>query len=285
MGYIYKIINTINGKFYIGKTEKTPADRFKGHLYAAARFKKQANSHVSKNSRLYNAINKYGPEAFTIVVVEEVADISKLNAREIYWISTLDACNRDVGYNIAKGGTGGNTLSYLSPDELQRCKDKMSKSRKGHAVSDETRKKLSEANSGKYYHNEITKEIIRQKNLGRKQSLEERKKHSEGLKKWHRNNVERTKEIGKKISATKKGNVVISEEQRKQISRTLKEYFKTHKPYIAGKQHTEESIQKMSLAKKGRIWIHNTEGVTKMVSNEQLDTYLKLGWIRGRTRG
>lgn len=94
--YIYKITNRLNNKSYVGKTTKPSInDRWISHLYDAKRYK----------TKLYNAINKYGPENFIIEVVEVVPDdcpIVLLNEREIYWIKELQP-----EYNMTKGGDGG----------------------------------------------------------------------------------------------------------------------------------------------------------------------------------
>ena len=92
--YIYKILNKINGKSYIGKTTKSLAHRWKGHLYDS---KKQ-------KTRLYNAIKKHGADNFEMYYIEYVNGVSidKLNEREIYWIAVLEP-----EYNMTKGGDGG----------------------------------------------------------------------------------------------------------------------------------------------------------------------------------
>ena len=76
MGYIYKITNQINNKMYIGKTTKSIEERWKAH-------QKKALEH--SNRYLYDAMNHYGIENFTIEQVEK-CDNSILNEREIYWI-------------------------------------------------------------------------------------------------------------------------------------------------------------------------------------------------------
>ena len=103
MGYIYKITNKINNKSYIGQTTKNSInDRFGGHI-------KCAKAHI--NRYLYDAMNHYGYENFTIELLEE-CDNSILDSREIYYISLLHTfigdpyCN---GYNMTIGGGGGAT--------------------------------------------------------------------------------------------------------------------------------------------------------------------------------
>ena len=58
MGYIYKITNTVNGKSYVGKTEKTIQERWKGHLNNIKKYKDKLP--------LYRALDKYGKENFII---------------------------------------------------------------------------------------------------------------------------------------------------------------------------------------------------------------------------
>ena len=111
MAYIYKIINDVNNKIYIGKTEHAnPETRWKEHLRACniLRFTKRP---------LYDAMNKYGKEHFHFEVIEET-DIPE--EREQYWIEKLrtyvgfDDCN---GYNATLGGDG-NACIKLNEDEV-----------------------------------------------------------------------------------------------------------------------------------------------------------------------
>ena len=61
---IYKIVNDVNSKVYVGKTTFTLEKRFKEHL-------SDATKRVEEQRPLYNAINKYGAEHFSIVLIEE----------------------------------------------------------------------------------------------------------------------------------------------------------------------------------------------------------------------
>ena len=105
MGYIYQIVNDVNEKVYVGKTELTIEQRWKQHL----RDSKKENI---KNRPLYKAINKYGEEHFHISVLEE-CDTKDLSEREIYWIDKLESFTK--GYNATYGGDGKH---YINDDEI-----------------------------------------------------------------------------------------------------------------------------------------------------------------------
>lgn len=94
MSYIYKIINDINDKVYIGKTEFSIEKRFKEHCQDAFRDRNEKRP-------LYAAMRKYGIEHFSIELIEET---EKPEEREIYWIGYFDGYTQ--GYNATKGGDG-----------------------------------------------------------------------------------------------------------------------------------------------------------------------------------
>lgn len=94
MGYIYKIINDINNKVYIGQTTYTLEERFKQHLFSAR---------YQAPYKLYRAMNKYGIEHFQIQLIEECPN-SELNIKEAYWIGKYNSF--DNGYNCTLGGDG-----------------------------------------------------------------------------------------------------------------------------------------------------------------------------------
>ena len=114
MGHIYIIKNQITQDIYVGKTTKTVSERMRKHLY---------NAKCGHDTHLYRAFNKYGSNNFIIESIQEILDNNLLNDRECYYIECLSP-----KYNMTKGGDGGNTYIFLK---------------------EETRKKISERNSGK----------------------------------------------------------------------------------------------------------------------------------------
>lgn len=124
---IYKTTNLINGKIYVGK------DEFDNPRYLGSGYKLQP------------AIAKYGEENFKKEILEICKDRDQLCEREIYWINKLNALNPKIGYNIAEGGTGGNTFAGKTEKEIKEIKKKISDGLKGKVFSDEHRRKLSEA--------------------------------------------------------------------------------------------------------------------------------------------
>lgn len=99
MAYIYKIVNDINDKVYIGKTYSSIEKRWKEHC--------QDSKKDYHNRPLYNAMNKYGIEHFYI---EEIEQCENPEEREIYWIETLGTFKN--GYNATTGGDGRPYLDY-----------------------------------------------------------------------------------------------------------------------------------------------------------------------------
>lgn len=103
MYYIYKILNLVNGKIYIGKTQTSIEKRFKEHLKSLDDY---VNGLYKHQTKLYKAMAKYGIDKFNISVVEEVIDDKQLlNEREKYWIDVYKTI--EGGYNISPGGLGG----------------------------------------------------------------------------------------------------------------------------------------------------------------------------------
>lgn len=100
MAYIYQITNDINGKIYIGKTEKSIEKRWKEHC---SDYQKER----CKDRPLYRAINKYGIEHFHIELLEETDNPSE---REIFWIEKKQSFKN--GYNATLGGDGKRYLDY-----------------------------------------------------------------------------------------------------------------------------------------------------------------------------
>lgn len=100
MAYIYQIINDINDKIYIGKTEFSIEKRFKEHCQDAFRERNEKRP-------LYSAMRKYGVEHFYIELIEET---DKPEERERYWIEQKRSFKN--GYNATLGGDGKRYIDY-----------------------------------------------------------------------------------------------------------------------------------------------------------------------------
>jgi group I intron endonuclease len=108
-GRIYKIINDINDKVYVGQTIRTLAQRFQKHC--------SYSDDVNHTMAIKKAIHKYGRDHFKIVLLEELSDCNQetLNEREIYWVAYYDAYTK--GYNLTKGGQFCGHSQKLSIEE------------------------------------------------------------------------------------------------------------------------------------------------------------------------
>lgn len=125
MGYIYLRTNRINGKKYVGQA-----------------------TNLEVRQRVWNcltkpyagpAINaaraKYGIDAFDFEILKECDD-KELDYWEKYFIKELNT-KAPYGYNLTEGGGG----------------------KSGYTLSEETRKKMSEAQKGKHHSEETRKKI------------------------------------------------------------------------------------------------------------------------------
>ena len=100
MAYIYQIINDVNGKIYIGKTERTIQERWGEHC-------RDYLKHDYEKRPLYLAMKKYGLEHFHIELIEET---SQPEERECFWIEQKGSFKN--GYNATLGGDGKRYIDY-----------------------------------------------------------------------------------------------------------------------------------------------------------------------------
>ena len=109
---IYKIVNRINGKVYIGQS-----------ISIEKRFIKHRNEGFNLNSEayeypLYRAIRKYGLKNFIFEIVEECS-VEELDAKEKFYISEFDSTEKEKGYNISFGTISPVKLTPKSVSEIQ----------------------------------------------------------------------------------------------------------------------------------------------------------------------
>ena len=164
---IYKYTNKVNNKVYIGRTYRTLERRagYKGEGYQGCTY-------------FYRAIQKYGWDNFIPEIIEENLTAPEASKREIYWIHFYESSNKEKGYNLTDKihseftketieKTSQNRMGQpreISESARQKMRDHhadVSGSKnpnfgkrypgrgKGRTVSEETRRKISEAVKGK----------------------------------------------------------------------------------------------------------------------------------------
>ncbi len=165
---IYKIINIINNKIYIGSATNIK------QRWATHKFRLKNNKH--HNSHLQNAWNKYGERNFLFEVLDYVSNKENLIKYEQLWMDLLKP-----EYNKCK--VAGSPLGTKHSEEWKKLKSEKMMGDKNHnfgktfEVSLETRKKISEKMRGR----KLSKET--KDKMSKPKSPETIKKMSEGQKK------------------------------------------------------------------------------------------------------
>lgn len=140
MGYIYLLVDTRNGKKYVGKHNGKKDNYWSSGIVP-------------------NRIAKlHGRDVFERFILEDGVEEVKLNEREKFFIELHDSLKN--GYNGTIGGDGGGHWIYNKTDEEKKAiKDKRSKSLKGRIFSEETKKKMSDSGKLKVITEEHKKNI------------------------------------------------------------------------------------------------------------------------------
>lgn len=200
-GYIYLIRNLVNGKGYVGKTEKTISLRFAQH---------KNESKLGSKYALHAAMRKYGISNFSVIEIAS-SEPYQLNDLEKHFIAKYGTfAPLGNGYNLTLGGEGQTGLVHSKETRLklsaitkaQLAKNghpmkgkkhsaesvaKMSESRRGQPsakkgkkcgpLSDEHKRKISDGNKGRVFTDE-TRAKIAFSNRGQTRSEETKRKLS-----------------------------------------------------------------------------------------------------------
>lgn len=293
-GYIYKFTLIPTGLIYVGKRKSETFDE--NYYGSGKKWKKE--------------IINYSKSDIQREILQWCETEEELNTAEKFWIEKLDARNSKIGYNISKGGQnpilcGKDNARYGkhwdnefkqkqrerqieyanthdNPMSNPEYRKRVSKGLKGHSVSNEAREKLRYYNTHKIFitNGEINKTIL-----------------PEFLEEW--------KLRGFYIGTTKKLSpkkvwVVKDNEEKLILESELSVYLELG--YIKGrlncahvawnKGRHDKITKKCGKPRFGkdnhrfgvkRFWLTNGKE-NKQVRKEELDHYLKLGFIRGRTR-
>lgn len=154
-GYIYLILNKINGKTYIGQ-HKSSKEWFE-------------DDYMGSGKLIKYAFQKNGKSNFEKFLIQYCTTFEELNNAEKFWIDYYRKLGK-AEYNLASGGSAGwggwnkgkkmppeslevrqkRSLSHLGKSSGMKGKTPWNKGKKGvQKISEETRMKLSKIHKGK----------------------------------------------------------------------------------------------------------------------------------------
>ena len=191
-GYIYLIVNNINGKTYVGKRK----------LYNK---NWNEDGYMGSGHYLRRSQNKYGIENFEKFLITLTYSEEDACEKEKFWIAEYRRRGK-AEYNVADGGQGG--LIGTWTEERRKKVSEAGKGRKawnkGKHFSEESCIKMSEAhkgkpscNKGKHFSDEA-KNKMSEAHKGKKRSEDDKRNISESLKghkawskgrKWYNNGI------------------------------------------------------------------------------------------------
>ena len=173
---IYAIVNTTNGKVYIGQSTDIPK-RFSTHMLQLSR-RKHDNQH------LQSAYNLQGVEAFKLTILT-LCGRRDLNIQEQAWIDFYVSWDNLYGYNKERYVTGNGPLSDETKRRISAAHQTNGRLR-GRTLTEEHRRKIREAsNTGEHTHARVmlcknrvwtqeSRDKIRESKIGRKATEEDR---------------------------------------------------------------------------------------------------------------
>jgi len=178
--YIYRILNIITKKCYIGETKcKDVARRWSQH--------KQTIERGKGCPALRDAVKKYGIENFEFTVLIICFDEDRF-ACETEYIHKYNSVVPN-GYNITKGGEGG---GFQGKKHTEEVKNKIKNTLKQKYIDNpELMKQLSERNKILMSNPDVREKMkVKHNNVIRSSTTDEvKRKISEGLKKYNNDKV------------------------------------------------------------------------------------------------
>jgi group I intron endonuclease len=141
---IYKTINLLNGKIYLGKHQTDNLEDY----------------YLGSGLLITEAIKKYGKNNFKKEILFIFDNEKEMNSKEKELI-TEEIVKDPNYYNIALGGEGGPL--FKNKKHSEETKKKMSQSKKGKTTPEETKKKLSAKLSGRTFSEETKKKMSESK--------------------------------------------------------------------------------------------------------------------------
>ena len=274
---------TPSNKVYVGITCEPPEKRWG-----------RGGSGYFENLHFKNAILKYGWDNIQHEILYTDLSIEDAAAKEIELVAEYDSANPEHGYNgtlgVEVGFPSEETRAKLRAARYRLSQDpayaaKLSNSLKGHLVSEETRRKISEANRGR--------KLSKPSPLKGRKLSEEHKQALRGRPSWILGHTKDTHPSVKKISEKQLGVPKSESVKQKLRNSALKRYQET---FIEPTWVNDGEIEKIIDLSKvdvpegfqiGRldlnfVYLHDPETDKEIrVPSSQVSCYLDCGWIIG----
>lgn len=174
-------------------------------------------TYLGSGHALMRAMKKYGRHNFKKEIIEECVSFDELEKREEYWLNYYDAGRSEQFYNMHNHSSGGALGMNITSETRKKLRD----FNLGKKLSIETRKKMSESRQGDKNHF-----------FGKTHSEESRKK----IKEARRNQIIHiSDETKQKISDAQKGipRKKHSEESKQKIKESLKRFFELRRQNVS----------------------------------------------------
>jgi group I intron endonuclease len=180
--FIYKIINTANGKFYVGSTINTH-DRFRNH-------RKQLRKNVHHSRHLQAAWNKYGEDAFVFEVIENIPEGESLEEAENKWLQEFVGKECCYNFSLYAGAPWRDVPKELTPNYQRK-------------FSQAVRQRMSEAMKKYHAENPDANPMLGRKHTEESKEKNRQSKLANPTRAWL--GKTRSEETKAKISAKQKG--------------------------------------------------------------------------------
>lgn len=254
-GFIYETTNLINGKKYIGSHVRTqnindPDDSW----------------YLGSGVYLSHAIDKYGKENFSRVILEEADNEEDLTRLESLYLNSVDAANNPMYYNLTNSSY---QKGILGMKHAQESRYKMSEHNavKISGRTRESRDKQSATLKEKNHQHILAERVkgtvwVTDGVSNRRMSVELLYVFLESHQGWY---------LG--FSSMRKA---MSDEEKDKATVRLMSYMETERGMLA----REKALNHPKMKHDGQIWI-SKEGIKKMIDPLELSRYLTEGWKRG----
>lgn len=132
--YIYKISNSVNNKVYIGQSIRPVQERFQRHVNDA--MNNVLDTHLAR------AIRLYGPDKFSIEIIDTAISQEELTKKEHDHIVQYNSVENGYNETDATNKCGGNTYKNKTEEEMKIIGEKIRQSKLGGKNPNATKVKI-----------------------------------------------------------------------------------------------------------------------------------------------